>query len=154
MIVQATVGVLAVIFAMDAAVATSVDAAQYLRCHEKSVRSVLKPAAVATMDAPETKLIALAKEMLRKQLRKPASAQFTMVSIKTAADGSTAVCGLIDSQNDTDGRTGPKPFVYDGRDVYLLISSDGADNGTIHDGPFLNRIFERAKEAHSKFCGS
>ena len=104
------------------------------------------------MNVPEIELIALAKKMLRKQLRNPASAQFTMVSIKTAADGSMAVCGMINSQNDTDGRTGPKPFVYDGRNIYVLISSDGADNGTIHDGPFLDQIFERAKEAQSKFC--
>jgi hypothetical protein len=75
-----------------------------------------------------------------------------MVSIRTAADGSTAVCGMIDSRNDTDGMTGPKPFVYDGRDLYILIASDGADNGTIHDGPFLDRVFERANEAHSKYC--
>jgi hypothetical protein len=158
MLARAALSVLTLIYAIDPALAesvncaTSVAGAQRLRCSEKLGSPAPKPAAGATTNAPETRLIALAEEILRKQLRKPESAKFTMISVKTAADGSTGVCGMIDSQNDTDGRTGPKPFVYDGQDIYFLIASDGADNGTIHDGPFLDRIFERAKEAHGKFC--
>jgi hypothetical protein len=148
MLARAALGVLATMCAMDATIAKNVsraipvEVAQRERCCDEPARP----------NAAETELIALAKKTLRKQLREPASAQFTMVSIKTAADGSTAVCGMVDSRNDTDGMTGPKPFVYDGRNLYILIASDGADNGTIHDGPFLDRVFERANEAHSKYC--
>jgi hypothetical protein len=156
MLAGAALCVLTLIYAVDPAVAESIDCATpvagALRLSERLDRSGSKPTAGATTNAPETKLVALAEEILRKQLRKPESAKFTMISVKTAADGSTGVCGMIDSQNDTDGRTGPKPFVYDGQNIYFLVASDGADNGTIYDGPFLDRTFERAKEAHGKFC--
>jgi len=158
MLAGAALSLLTLIYAVDPAVpesincATPVAGAQRLRCSEKLDRPASKPTAGATTNAPETRLIARAEEILRKQLRKPESAKFTMISVKTAADGSTGVCGMIDSQNDTDGRTGPKPFVYDGQNIYFLVASDGADNGTIYDGPFLDRTFERANEAHGKFC--
>ena len=147
-IARAALSVLAMMCAMDTAIAKNVNRAMLVEvaqrepCCDKSVQP----------NASEVELIALAKKTLRQQLRKPTSAQFTMVSIKTAADGSTAVCGMVDSRNDTDGMTGPRPFVYDGRNIYILIASGGADNGTIHDGPFLDRVFEREKEAHGKFC--
>ena len=158
MLARAVLSVLTLIYAIDPALAESVNCttpvarAQRLRCSEELRRPASNPAAGTTTNAPETRLIALAEQILRKQLRKPESAKFTLISVKTAADGSTGVCGMIDSQNDTDGRTGPKPFVYDGQNIYFLIASDGADNGTIYNGPFLDRIFERAKEAHGKFC--
>jgi hypothetical protein len=156
-VARTALGALAIIFAMDGAVAETVkctalaDSAERLRCYDTLSPPVLTPAA-GTAKAAEAGLIGVAKTKLRRLLRNPASARFTTVSIKIAADGSSAVCGMVDSQNDTDGMTGPKPFVYDGRDLYVLISSDGADNGTIHDGRFLTQTFERANDAHSKFC--
>ena len=159
MLIRAILGVLSLTGPMDAIVAGTGNrlahaaAAQHECCSVELPQPVsARRAAGDATSAPETGLIATAKMLLRRQLRRPDSARFTSVAVKTAPDGSTAVCGMIDSRNDTDGMTGPKPFVYDGQNVYVLIASDGADNGTIRDGPSLDRVFKRVEETHSKFC--
>jgi hypothetical protein len=159
MLIRAILSVLSMMCPIDASVANAgtwtahADAAQRALCCDEKLQPVSsRRVGGGATSTPEAGPTALAKTLLRKQLRRPDSAQFTMVAVRTASDGSTAVCGMIDSRNDTDGMTGPKPFVYDGKDVYVLIASDGADNGTIHDGRSLDQAFKRAEETHSKFC--
>ena len=159
MLTCAILGMLSMMCPIDTAAAatgnrpTPVAMAQRERGCDDSLQPVSsRHAAGGETRTPDAGLIARAKTALRKELRRPDSAAFTMVAIKTASDGATAVCGMIDSRNDTDGMTGPKPFVYDGHEVYVLVTSGGADNGTIRDGPFLDRALKRAEETHSKFC--
>src|SRR5690348_864099 len=105
MLIRAALGVLSIMCTLDTAIAKSVrcsvlvETADRERCYDRSPRSQSsKPPAGGTANTLETPLIAIAKKAVRDQLRKPESAQFTMVSIKKAGDGSTAVCGMIDSR--------------------------------------------------------
>jgi len=100
----------------------------------------------------EADMVAAAKAAMRGRLRIPQSGKFGSVSVKVADDNTKAVCGTVDSRNDTDGMTGPIPFVYDGTKTYLLVSSGGADNGTIYDGTYLTQGYESASAIHDKFC--
>lgn len=77
--------------------------------------STVAAASASTSTLPTSTYRAAAKELVKRQLRDPGSAEFSDIVVKTGAPGrATIVCGYVNAKNGFGGMTGRQRFVAGG----------------------------------------
>jgi hypothetical protein len=120
-----------------------------LACYDKLPSAAPKAAAKAAGDEP---MIAAAKAAALKMLREPSSAQFSGLTIRTAADGAKGVCGQVNARNAMGGMSGNKLMVYDGKMARIMVDSDGPGNPTDFDRLLIGVTLRETLAAYERFC--
>jgi hypothetical protein len=128
------------------------DNAARLACYDKLPIPAAAPKA-APKTAAEDPAVAAAKARILKILVDPDSAKFSNVRIRTAPDGSRAVCGDVNAKNSLGGFAGNRMFVVDSSMVpRVLVERSGPQNPTTFDNLVLGASLGENLKVHSKYC--
>ncbi len=119
-----------------------------LQCYDAAAT---KQKAAGPSAAKEDPFVTAAKSRVRQQLRDPDSARFQDIKIKTVGDVK-GLCGQINAKNAAGGMTGFIPWMYDGKNAYVLAFNPSAGNPTILDAQLLGITLGSRLEAHDKWC--
>jgi hypothetical protein len=125
------------------------DSLERLRCYDTQADQAA--AAERGKQVDEDPLVAKARELVKRQLRDPDSAQFRNFDIKTIA-GRKGLCGQVNAKNGFGGLTGFLDVAFDGEYAWILIFNAGAGNPTSMSDSSLGASIGSRLKAHEIWC--